>query len=150
MRRPRPIIFDERLLLQRVGDGTLSIDSDGRIWRHFLFRANAKSVKRVPIIPAIRAEHKSQGYCRVVCTIAGQKVYGYAHRLVWQYFFGQIPDGLQPNHRNAIRDDNRPSNLELTTQSGNIMHAFHVTGTRTMVGEANTRAILTEVDVLRI
>ena len=37
------------------------------------------------------------------------------HRLVWEAFNGPIPEGLQVNHINEVKTDNRLSNLNLMT-----------------------------------
>ena len=42
------------------------------------------------------------------------------HRLVWESFNGKIPDGLQVNHIDEIKDDNRLVNLNLMTAKENI------------------------------
>ena len=39
----------------------------------------------------------------------------YVHRFVWEAFNGTIPEGLQVNHINEIKADNRLSNLNLMT-----------------------------------
>ena len=41
------------------------------------------------------------------------------HRLVWEAFNGQIPEGLQVNHINEIKADNRLENLNLMTAKEN-------------------------------
>ena len=41
------------------------------------------------------------------------------HRLVWEAFNGQIPEGLQVNHINEVKTDNRLSNLNLMTSKEN-------------------------------
>lgn len=46
-----------------------------------------------------------------------------AHRVIWIAADGEIPAGLQVNHRNRLRWDNRRANLELVTFSHNIRHA---------------------------
>ena len=48
-----------------------------------------------------------------------QKFY-YVHRLVWEAFNGQIPEGLQVNHINEIKSDNRLGNLNLMTRKENM------------------------------
>lgn len=47
-----------------------------------------------------------------------------AHRLVWEAFNGQIPIGLEINHKNGIKTDNRLVNLEVLTKSENMKHKF--------------------------
>lgn len=44
----------------------------------------------------------------------------YVHRLVWESFNGKIPDGMQINHLNEVKDDNRLENLSLVTPKENI------------------------------
>lgn len=45
-----------------------------------------------------------------------------AHRVVWIAIHGPIPCGLQVNHINRRRWDNRPENLELVSPAGNARH----------------------------
>ena len=48
-------------------------------------------------------------------------------RLMWMAFRGPIPLGMQINHENGNKNDNRLENLELVTRSENALHA-HRTG----------------------
>ena len=41
------------------------------------------------------------------------------HRLVYETFIGEIPDGMQVDHINGIRHDNRLENLRLATHQTN-------------------------------
>ena len=45
------------------------------------------------------------------------------HVLVWLKYKGSIPQGLQLNHKDLDRCNNKLSNLELVTHSGNWHHA---------------------------
>jgi hypothetical protein len=47
-----------------------------------------------------------------------------AHRVIWIAAEGEIPPGLQVNHMNRLRWDNRRPNLELVTFGNNVRHAF--------------------------
>jgi len=46
------------------------------------------------------------------------------HRVLWEAFNERIPKGLEVNHINLNRQDNRLENLELVTHQQNIKHAI--------------------------
>lgn len=64
---------------------------------------------------------KRLGYGRVA-VYKRPLTWAMAHRVVWISVHGLIPDGLQINHKNRLRWDNRLVNLELVTPSGNQRH----------------------------
>lgn len=45
-----------------------------------------------------------------------------SHRIIWEMHNGHIPDGMQIDHINHIRDDNRIENLRLVTNLENGMN----------------------------
>lgn len=68
-------------------------------------------------------------------------------RVVWEAANGPIADGMQVNHINGVKTDNRIANLELVTPKENTHHAF-ATGLRSgLKGEKHHQAKLTEADV---
>lgn len=72
------------------------------------------------------------------------------HRLVAEAFIGPRPPGLQINHKNGIKADNRPVNLEYVTASENNLHAFLTGLNKPRKGETHASAKLTEADVRQI
>lgn len=46
------------------------------------------------------------------------------HRAMWEAFVGPIPKGMEINHKNLDRADNRLDNFELLTHRENIQHAI--------------------------
>jgi len=72
------------------------------------------------------------------------------HRLVALAFFGKIPSGLQVNHKNGVKTDNRVENLELVTPEQNRQQARDKGLVQSRKGEANPAAKLTEDDVRAI
>lgn len=61
-----------------------------------------------------------KGYCRVHVS-SGRKNQKFlsVHRLVYETFIGKIPEGLEIDHINAIRSDNRLENLRVVTHKEN-------------------------------
>lgn len=45
-----------------------------------------------------------------------------AHRIVWIYFNGNIPEGMEIDHINCIKNDNKIQNLRLCTRSSNLQN----------------------------
>lgn len=72
------------------------------------------------------------------------------HQLVSLAFLGPCPEGHEINHKNGIKHDNRPSNLEYVTPQENTRHAIQVLGRTGPTGERHASAKLTERDVLAI
>lgn len=97
---------------------------------------------------------KTGGYATFHLCKEGQRTDPLAHRLVWEAFNGPIPDGLEINHKNSVRADNRLANLELLTRSGNCAYGFRVNGrpapNNPSPGSRNGSAKLSESDIPKI
>ncbi len=144
----------EREAIAAVNDGELEIDDKGRVWRVMRMQGDAwGGESRLIPIPRKRAEHRIPfGYFQVHVqsrSVKGKRIHSLAHRLVWQYFFGNLPPGICINHKNGNKTDNRPSNLELSTYSANMKHAYR-TGLADEHGERNPHAKLTNKSVALI
>lgn len=50
----------------------------------------------------------------------------FAHHIVADAFLGPRPRGLEVNHINGVKADNRAANLEYCTRSANCTHAVHI------------------------
>lgn len=70
----------------------------------------------------IRPADNGNGYRYFIFYWNGEKKSAAVHRAVWEAFHGPIPSGLEINHINTIRDDNRLENLELVTSRQNHLH----------------------------
>ena len=68
------------------------------------------------------------GYKRVNLFLNKKAKHITAHRLVYETFCGPIPIGHEINHKNGVRDDNRPENLEALTHAENVRYSKEVLG----------------------
>jgi hypothetical protein len=97
-----PGVNDEQLM-EEVEAGRFSVDAQGRIWRH-MFRDQPAEPRRAEY-PAER------GYLRVLWN-DGRSHCCQARKAVWRYFYGPVPEGAEIVHKNGVRGDNCPENLE--------------------------------------
>lgn len=141
---------NERALIALVREGQWEIDEAGRIWRVAVrtgLRAGGSHL--VPVARRRVEKALPQGYLQVRAMVGGKRVHTGAHRLVWQHFNGDIPTGHEVNHKNGLKDDNRPGNLTCGTAGENIEHA-HGGGLADQHGQRNPAAKLSDNEVARI
>ncbi len=102
---------NERFFLRKVREGHYSVSSKGVV-------VNEKTDR-------ILDKVNIRGYIEISCKDKyGKARHILAHRLVWLVLKGDIPDDIFLNHKNGIKHDNRPKNLELVTNAENVQHAF--------------------------
>lgn len=139
-RRRVPLPLDrqlEQVFCDLVRDGKFRVDEQGRIWRGDL------SGER-------RAEHQMplpDNYLHVRFVYNGARRTVTAHRCVYALVHGSISDDLVINHLNGVKDDNRPANLELVTQSENRKHAWATGLIKCRNGERYAGAKLSDDEV---
>lgn len=64
---------------------------------------------------------KWKGYITVhMATLKNSWLFFKKHRVIWYYFNGEIPEGMEIDHINTIRDDNRLENLRLVSKKENM------------------------------
>lgn len=153
----RPVGSEVQIAQLLVESGLLRIDDEGRVWRiarRWGTRWGKGGVK--PLDAPKRAESRTDaGYLVVVTSVGGRRgtdLSTPAHRLVWHCLVGPIPDGLCINHKNGIRDDNRPANLEVVTYSENNAHAYRVLGHKRPLAGPNSKlspSLAAEIRALR-
>jgi len=98
-------------------EGLYSVDIDGNVYAHpNLAHRNEKQLK-----PRLR----KNGYLYVSLRKDGKTIDCTIHRLVAKTFLDCV-DGLDVNHINGNRSDNRLINLELVTRSNNLAHGMFV------------------------
>jgi hypothetical protein len=75
----------------------------------------------------LKCSTKKIGYPATVLTKNGKQTLHYVHRLVAEAFFGPTV-GMDVNHKNGVKDDNRVENLEWCTRQQNLQHSMRVLG----------------------
>lgn len=118
---------NEYVFLNAVCHGYYRIDRSGNIWR--IADRNNKAKYRPIEKPYIIGWTGRGGYRSLSMWVGGNVIHCQIHRIVWIYFNGEIPDGLEINHKNGVKDDNSLSNLEVITPTQNMLHSYHVTKT---------------------
>ncbi|WP_170218627.1 HNH endonuclease signature motif containing protein [Marilutibacter aestuarii] len=124
---PRPLIFG---VVRHEATGFLVDPQDGVIY----------GVRGTPI-----GSLCADGYVRIGWLSRGCQ---YAHRVVYEAVHGAIPQGLEIDHLNGIKADNRISNLEAVTRSENAKRAL--ANGLAPVGEQRSQSKLTDALVSEI
>lgn len=135
------------MIEQILREGIFSVDESGAIWR---VKAFGRTGKLRDINPTRADRVKSDGYRFVNVSVEGHGRRVLAHRLVWLICQGEIPEGLEINHKNGNRGDNRLENLELVTKSENLIHAYRCLSRSRVSGEKNGMCKLTKEKVVEI
>lgn len=111
--------------LAHVEAGVLRVDDDGSIWR-----ARRRHTRRhgewISMAPRRVENLGGKGYWRVSLHVPelGSLAIVMAHRLVYEVKVGPIPDGLEINHKDLDKQNNRPDNLETVTGAQNTQHSY--------------------------
>lgn len=78
---------------------------------------------------ALKGWINEYGYPEVCMNINGKRVVGVTHRFIALAFLGKKPTSKhQVNHKNGVRSDNRPENLEYLTSRENTLHGWRSNG----------------------
>ena len=88
--------------------------------------SNQGRVRNALTDQVLRPRKQRNGYLRVVLYYKGLGKECYIHNLVATAFVEGWREGLQVNHKNGVKTDNRAENLEWVTSSENHQHAHDV------------------------
>ena len=113
------------------------IDKRGRLWRR-----HGKMMK---------LQQDKLGYKQILLSYphGTSKLYK-VHRLVATEFISNPHNYPEVNHLNGNKSDNRKDNLEWTTHSGNIKHAYDIGLLHGLKGQQNPSAKLKDLDLPHI
>lgn len=97
----------------------------------------------------LRPSVSRDGYLHMQLSVDGKRIDKLIHILVAEAFYGPCPPGHQVNHRNGVKSDNRPINLQYVTPSRNVRHAIEMGLATIRRGESIGMGVLTE-DLVKV
>lgn len=110
------------IAIRQIQAGVIEIRPDGTIWK-------LKNLNAMPRTAPSRMDKKSKrGYMILAVWEDGKCHLMTAHRLIWTYLNGPIPVGMDINHKDGNRINNRPENLEIMTRGDNLRHSYRELG----------------------
>ena len=132
----------EQLAIRLIERDILFVSPDGHVMRRGRFH---KKYFRWYESPRRIDYQCNDGYCRFSIYEGGKAFVVYVHRLVWVMGNGDIPAGFEVDHKDEIKSNNRPENLQLKTHQQNIARS-----TANRPGRPGGSTDLTEPEVLEI
>lgn len=147
MRSIMKAAHNEHLFIDDINKGYFRVDQEGRIWKIAIKHWTNPFIE----IPEREMKYKNNsGYINISFNKNGKIYKCFAHRIIWIYFNGEIPDNLEINHINGIKTDNRPENLEVITTSENHKHAYRIGLKNGQKGEKQGNSRLTNDNIREI
>lgn len=123
------------LILRAIATGALTVDAE--VGAVFCCRNQGYSM---PIAPRPVTYVNRAGYVVGRIKVDGAALWYRAHRVIWMSVNGEIPIGMEIDHKNHDRSDNRIENLRLVTPSEQMQNCNNK-------GSKNSRATLTDEQV---
>lgn len=120
-----------------------SVSNYGRVMRNVPAKAGS-------FVGILRPQKLQSGYIVYYLKYRGHRKTLLASRLVAQAFLDPDPIRYEVNHKNGIKSDNRPDNLEWATRAENVQHSYSVLGRHVPRGEERPTAKLTHDNVIAI
>lgn len=113
----------EKIFLTPIGYPCwVKVSTDGDVFLEE--RTVSRGINKMRLKAQILKQKEWQGYRLVQFRINGKNKCHKVHRLVLMAHSGSDGIGLDANHKNGIRDDNRIENLEWCTRSFNLKHSY--------------------------
>jgi len=98
--------------------GVYEISVEGEVRRIATHGDNPQKLRRI-----VRP-HQRNNYLAIDLSRDNERHREYVHRIVWSAFRGTIPKGVEINHIDGDKHNNRLDNFELVTRSANMKHCF--------------------------
>lgn len=111
----------------KMDDDSLFAEIEGFPGYYVTAKGNVYSAKKKNGLKKLKPVPHNNGYLRLKLVAAdGSHCDRYIHRLVASAFLPKPKQGMEVNHKNGTKTDNRIENLEWVTRKSNIVHMFNV------------------------
>ena len=90
-------------------------EPDGKLW--YREQITGKGHRRNMDKPV--GCHTDKGYLRFGLKFGRKRLHCFVHVAIWEMHYGPVTTGMQIDHKNNIRDDNRIENLQELTNGDN-------------------------------
>ena len=87
-------------------------------------KVRSLNYNKTGLVRELKQKINRYGYCVVTLHIEGKQKYPTVHRLVANAFIPNPDNKPQINHKSGVKTDNSVENLEWSTTSENVKHAF--------------------------
>lgn len=116
-----------------------------------LGRLRSTNYKNSGKIKVLKPALSPDGYMKTMLQDDNKKYRSWTvHKFVTLAFFGKKGEGIEVNHKNGNKTDNRIENLEYCTRSHNMKHALRTGLMEPKRGSKNGHSKLTEKEVIEI
>ena len=110
---------------------------------------NVMARKGTHVAKILKGRPTHDGYLKVALQREGRRQNACVHRVIYEAFMGQIPEGLEIDHLDFCRTNNRLANLEAVNRQVNTERSF-IKGRDMARGSKQGRAAFTEITVAAI
>ena len=93
---------------------------------------------------------RKDGYVRVTLHKEGKREVRLLHTLIARSFLQNLENRKEINHVNGVKEDNRLENLEWSTRSKNVQHAFDTGLAQGMCGKNNPACKYDDIKALTV
>lgn len=114
-------MLHEQKAIDAIRSGMIFIDDEGRVWKRWRYRGPNKVKCEFAEPQRIDFRSEEDGYHRFPIYDGTTRIV-YVHRVAWMLANGDVLAGLEVDHKDRNRSNNRLDNLELKTRVGNLLN----------------------------
>lgn len=115
------LLIDNEVAYKYKYNDAYYLTKNGDVYSTFVIGGQGKT--DISKIHKLKYGVDKDGYYRVVLSLNSEKRYVKVHTLIVEQFIGDITDGMEINHKDGNKKNNKVCNLEIVTPRENTVHA---------------------------